>query len=135
MIWPMEWLKTVGGKVASGIVVLAVFIAGLAWFQADPAWRANVVNSIGKSIGWLAAVIVLPWAAFALIGWVARQQSNLAGACLVAGLTIVEAVTLLWLFDFSLSGGAAWAMFIAAILIAGVYNTLACDWIAERVEG
>ena len=129
----MEWMKGVAGKVATGLILLAVGIAGLAWFEADPATRSAVLNGIGKSIGWIVAVLVIPWAGFWLIGAVARRQSNALGACLVAGLTIVEAVTLGWLFGPA--SGAAWGFVIAAVIVAGVYNTLACDWIAEQVVG
>ena len=31
-------------------------------------------------------------------------------------------------------GPTAWAFFAAATLVAGVYNLLACDWIAEKVS-
>lgn len=127
----MEWLKGVAGKVATGLIFLAVGIAGLAWWQADPATRSAVLNGVGKTVGWSVAVLVVPWACFWLIGIVAKAQSNLAGVCLVAGLTIVEAVTLGWLFGPA--SGAAWGIVVAAVLIAGVYNTLACDWIAEQV--
>lgn len=129
----MEWLKGVAGKVATGLIFLAVGIAGLAWYQADPATRSAVMNGIGKSIGWGVAVLVVPWACFWLIGRVARAQSNVAGVCLVVGLTLVEAITLGWLFGPA--SGAAWGLVIAAVLVAGVYNTLACDWIAEQVGG
>lgn len=131
----MELAKGIAGKAATGVIVLAVGMAGLAWYQADPATRSAVVHGVGKTVGWTLATLVLPWALFAVIGWVGRMQSNAAGACLVAGLTLIEALALFWLFDWSPGGGAAWAMVIAAILIAGVYNTFACDWIAERVEG
>ena len=129
----MEWLKGVVGKVATGLIFLAVGIAALAWWQATPEMRSTILNGTGKSIGWTIAVGVVPWAMFWLVGRVAQMQSNAAGACLIAALTAVEAVTLFWLFHFAPAGGAAWAILIAAILIAGVYNTIACDWIAEQV--
>lgn len=129
----MEWLKGVAGKVATGVIVLAVAVAGLAWWQADPATRSAVMNGIGKGVGWAVVALVLPWASYPIIGWVARRQSNAAGACLIAALTIAEAVALGYLFHPQ--SGAAWAIVVAAVLIAGVYNTLACDWIAELIEG
>lgn len=122
------------GRFATALATLAVIIGGISWWQLDPATRSMILDTIGRSLGWLLAVLAVPWAGFLLIGWVARQQSNAAGLALVATLTIIEAVCLFWLFGFSLPGPAAWALAIAAILLAAVYNVLACDWIAERIE-
>lgn len=131
----MEWLKGIGGKVLTAALVLGVGVAGYGWYQADPATRSMVLSSVGKIIGWLLAVVLIPWASFMAIGWVARKDSNAAGVAFVGAMTLVEAVGLLWLFDFGLAGGAAWSMAIAAVLLALVYNVFTCDWIAEWVEG
>ena len=45
----------------------------------------------------------------------------------------MEAAVLAWLFDWSIAGATAWVFYAAAVLVAGVYNLLTCDWIAERV--
>ena len=130
----MGLLSGIVGKVVAGIVALAVMLVGISWWQADPDTRAAVIDGAGRLLGWIAIVAVVPWAGFLLIGWVARMQSNAAGAVLVAALTLIESAALLWLFDFRLPGAAAWSLAIAAMLIAAVYNLFACDWIAERVE-
>lgn len=131
----MEWLKGIAGKLVTGGIVLAVGIAGLSWWQADPATRSAVIGGVGKVIGWFVAVLVIPWVSFLLIGWVAKRDSNAAGVALVGALTLLEAAALLWLFDFELPGGTAWSMAIAATLLAAVYNVFTCDWIAEHVSG
>ena len=120
----MEWLKGIGGKVLSAVLVLGVAVAGYGWYEADPATRSMVISSVGKILGWFFAVVLIPWAGFMLIGWVAKMDSNAAGAALVAVLTLFEAAGLLWLFNFGLTGGAAWSLAIAAILMALVYNVL-----------
>jgi hypothetical protein len=61
------------------------------------------------------------------------MDSNGAGAALVGGITLVEAGVLAWLFEWSIAGATAWVFYAAAVLLAGVYNLLACDWIAEKV--
>lgn len=131
----MDWLKGIGGKIVTAALVLGVGVAGYGWYQADPQTRSMVLSSSGKIIGWLLAIILVPWASFLVIGWVARKDSNAAGVLLVGTMTLIEALGLLWLFDFGLSGGAAWSLAIAAVLLAAVYNVFTCDWIAEKVQG
>lgn len=130
----MAWLSGIAGKVVVGVLSLAVVLAGISWWQADPATRSAVIDGVGRVFGWGTAVVVLPWACFLLIGWVARKDSNAAGVVLVGGLTILEAAGLAWLFNFRDAGGAMWSLAVAAVLVAAVYNTFTCDWIAEKVH-
>lgn len=129
----MDFLKTVGGKIASGVVVLAVGAAGLAWYETPPETKHVILSDTGRILGWTLLVLILPWASFALVGWVAKFDTNAAGAALVLGMTLVQAIVLAWLFGWSIHGAAWWTVYAAAVLIAGVYNLFTCDWIAERV--
>jgi hypothetical protein len=131
----MDFLKTVTGKVVSGIVGLVVVIAGISWWRTDPRTKDMLLSGSGKILSWLGIVALLPWATFMFVGWVGRQRSNAAGAMLVFGYTLAEALLLLWLFGWSLPGPTAWTFFAVGALVAGVYSLLLCDWIAERMEG
>ena len=129
----MDFLKTVGGKIVGGLVALAVVASAISWFQMEPATRTGILSGAGKIAAWFGVILFVPWASFFLIGRVARMESNGAGAALVLGITAVEAAVLAWLFDWSISGPTGWVFYAAAVLVAGVYNLLACDWIAEKV--
>lgn len=129
----MDFLKTVGGKVATGLVSLAVIAGAISWYEMDPVTRHEIVTGTGRILGWLGVMLVLPWATFFLIGRVARTESNFAGAALVFAYTAIEAVLLAWLFSWGVKGATAVTFFLAAILLAGAYNLLTCDWIAEKV--
>jgi hypothetical protein len=131
----MDFLKTVGGKIVSGVVALAVVAAAISWWRMDPQTRHMLLSGTGKIVGWFFLVLAVPWASFFVVGRVARVEHNAAGAALVAGYTAAEATLLAWLFDWSISGPTAWVFFLAATLLAGVYNLLTCDWIAEKVNG
>jgi hypothetical protein len=131
----MDFLKSAGGKVISGLVALAVIAAGISWWQMDPQTRSALVTGTGRIVSWLGVVLLLPWATFFLIGRVGRTDSNAAGAGLVVGYTLLEGLLLAWLFGWSMQGAAAWMFVAAAVLVAGVYNLFACDWIAEKVNG
>lgn len=130
----MDFLKSMTGKVVTAALGLAVIAAGISWWQMEPETRQMLVSGTGKILGWLGIVLVLPWATFFLIGRVARLESNGAGAALVAGYTLIEALLLAWLFDWSIPGATAWSFLILGALFAAVYNLFTCDWIAEKVE-
>jgi len=123
----------VTGKVISGVCGLVVVIAGISWWRMDPATKHMLLSGTGKIVSWGGVVLLVPWATFFLIGWVGRRDSNAAGAALVLGYTALEAMMLAWLFDWRLPGPTAWSFFAVGALVAGVYNLLACDWIAEKV--
>src|SRR5689334_22371983 len=109
----MDFLKTVGGKVVGGLVVLAVIASGISWWQMDPSTRHAILSGAGKIASWFGVMLLVPWASFFLIGRVARADSNAAGAALVLGITVVEAAVLAWLFDWSIAGATAWVFYVA----------------------
>jgi len=128
----MDFLKGVAGKVVTGLVALAVIATAISWWQMEPETRAMLLRGTGRIFGWLGIVLVIPFLSFSLIGRVSRTESNAAGASLVLIITAAEATLLAWLFDWSIRGAGPWVFFVAATLIAGVYNLFACDWIAEK---
>ena len=129
-----DFLKSLGGKIATGVISLAVVAAGLAWWQTAPATKQHILTDTGRLLGWLLLVLIGPWASFPVVGWVSRLQSNAAGAVLVIVMTAAEAAVLAWMFGWSIQGATEWVLYVAAVLICGVYNLLVCDWIAELGE-
>jgi hypothetical protein len=130
----MDFFKTITGKVVSGLVALIVIICAISWYRMDPQTKAALVSGTGKICSWLGVVLVVPWLSFALIGRVAKLQSNAAGAALVIIFTALELLLLGWLFNWSIGGRTAWTFLVLGGLVAAAYNLLACDWIAEKVE-
>jgi hypothetical protein len=129
----MDLLKSVTGKVVAGAVALAVVAAGISWWQMDEATRQMLLSGTGKIVSWLLVVLFVPWATFFLTTWVAKRESNAAGASLVASYTVLEAVLLAWLFDWNVPGVTAWTFLVVGALFAAVYNLLVCDWLAEKL--
>jgi hypothetical protein len=130
----MDFLKTVTGKVVSGLVALAVIICAVSWYRMDPLTKQELISGTGKIFSWLGIVLIVPWLSFAIIGRIAKMQSNLAGAGLVLAITLLEMLLLGWLFTWSIGGRTAWTFVILGGLVAAIYNLLTCDWIAEKVE-
>jgi FtsH-binding integral membrane protein len=123
----------VTGKVISGIAGLVIVIAGISWWRMDPDTKHMLLSGTGRIVSWFGIVILVPWATFFVISWVARMDRNSAGAALVFAYTLLEMVFLAWLFGWRLPGPTAWSFFAVGALVAGVYNLLVCDWIAEKV--
>jgi FtsH-binding integral membrane protein len=130
----MDFLKTVTGKVISGLVSLAVIAAGISWWRMDEATKHTLLTNTGRIASWGGIVLLVPWATFFIVGWVAKFESNLAGGILVLVYTLLEALLLGWLFHWSIPGPTAWTFFAVGTLLAAVYNLLTCDWLAEKME-
>lgn len=134
MNWDMEFLKTITGKIVTGLVALAVITCGISWYRMDETTKQAIVSGTGKIFSWFGVVLIVPWLSFALIGRVAKQENNAAGAALVLAMTALEVVLLGWLFDWTIAGRTAWTFVLLGGLVAAIYNLLVCDWIAEKVE-
>jgi hypothetical protein len=130
----MDFLKTVTGKVVSGLVALAVIVCAVSWYRMDPQTKDSLISGTGKITSWLGVVLILPWLSFAIIARVGKMRSNVAGAMLVLGMTLAELVTLGWLFNWTVGGRTAWTFLLLGGLVAAIYNLLTCDWIAEKFE-
>jgi hypothetical protein len=129
----MDFLKSITGRIVTGLVALGVVAAAISWWQMDESTRQMLVSGTGRIFAWLGVVLFWPWASFALIGWVARMESNAAGGALIALYSIAEIVLLAWLFHWHMPNPAAWTFLLLGGLVAGVYNLLVCDWLAEKV--
>ncbi len=130
----MGFLKTIAGKIVSGLVGLAVIATGISWWHMDAATRQWLLNGTGHIVAWFGVVMLLPWVTFFIINRVRILNSNTAAGLLVVVYTAAESLLLLWLNGWSLPGATAWTFFAVGTLFAGVYNLFTCDWIADRME-
>ena len=129
----MDFLKSITGKIVSGLVALAVIAAAISWWSADPSTRHMLLSGSGKIISWFGIALIVPWATFFFSRMAAQRDTNLAGAVLVMCYTIPELILLAWLFDWRIPNVTAWVFLILGGLVAGAYNLFTCDWLAEKV--
>ena len=130
----MDFLKSVTGRVVGGIVSLAVVTLGIAWWQMDVSTRDAILGSTGKIFAWVGIVALVPWATFFVSTWVATFESNLAAGIMVFLYTAAESYLLARLFRGFNPGATGITFFVVGTLLAGVYNLLICDLIAEKME-
>jgi FtsH-binding integral membrane protein len=129
----MEFLKSISGRIVTGLVALGVVAAAISWWQMDESTRQTLVAGTGRILAWFGVMLAWPWVSFAIIARVARMESNLAGGVLVGAYTLAEVVLLAWLFHWHMPNATAWTFLVLGGLVSGVYNILVCDWIAEKV--
>jgi hypothetical protein len=129
----MEFLKSISGRIVTGLVALGVVAAAISWWQMDESTRQTLVAGTGRILAWFGVMLAWPWVSFAIIGRVAKMESNLAGGVLVGAYTVAEVVLLAWLFHWHMPNATAWTFLLLGGLVSGVYNILVCDWIAEKV--
>jgi hypothetical protein len=129
----MEFLKSISGRIVTGLVALGVIAAAISWWQMDESTRQTLVAGTGRILAWFGVMLAWPWVSFAIIARVAKLESNFAGGVMVAAYTLAEVVLLAWLFHWHLPNATAWTFLLLGGLVSGVYNILVCDWIAEKV--
>src|SRR5437763_14368795 len=100
----MEFLKTIAGKIVSGLVAVAVIAAAVSLWRMDPSERHSLTAGTGKVMAWFLIVLVIPWVSFSIVRSVAKMDSNLAGGVLVSAYTVLEAIVLIWLFNWHVAG-------------------------------
>jgi len=125
--------KYVGGKVLTALLAVGGVLSTI-WFYNHPEHLQTIWSVLKGVLVWLGLVIVLPWAAFFVTGWVVKRESNAAAALLLIGLTGLDALFAFYLANWSVSGALTWMVLLLGFLTAGAYNFLVCDFQAARFE-
>lgn len=127
--------KYVGGRVLTILVVFGCACAGY-WFYKHPEDLAAIWRVVKLTLVWLGFVLLLPWATFFVTQKVVAMESNGAAAVMLVGYLLADIAVGLWL-----AGGVGghnalvWMVWVVGFLAAGVYNFMACEYQAERLEG
>jgi hypothetical protein len=119
------------GWVALGLLIFL----GIAIWQAGPEWRAAMWSRIWRTAVWLAIVGAVPWSAKLYIGRILELGSNWAGVVLLAGLVVIDVIAALLLMTGWPVGFWGWFAGLAALAVAGTYNYLVTQYLAEMKGG
>ena len=122
-------------KVLGWIVLGLLVLAGVALWRMGPEARSAIWNSIWRTAAWIGLAAALPWVTRLFVSRILAAGSNWAGVVLLAVLTVVDLVVGLILLGGMPSGGWGWTAALAALAVAGTYNYLVTEYLAEQAGG
>lgn len=125
-------LSRLSEKILGWIALALIVGAGIALWQIGPAGRTALWSGIWRTLLWFAVAGALPWISRLFIRRLLELGTNWAGVALVGGMTLVNLVLGLILLGGFPSGGWGWLAALAALGLAGTYNFLVCEYLAER---
>lgn len=129
------FFSRVAEKVVGWIALALIVAAGIAIWQAGPQWRGAIWSTAWRTTAWFGLATVLPWTAWFYVGVVLRTSSNLAGVGVIAALCLVDVLLAAALMTGWPQGGWGWLGGLAALGLAGTYNFLVVEYLADRAEG
>ena len=119
-----------------GWLSLAAIVAlGVAVWQMPAATKAAIWSGVWRTTFWVALAAVLPWVAQFFIRRVASAGTNWAGVALLAGLSVVNVLSGVLLMTAWPGGGWAWFGAISGLVVAGLYNFLVVEYLADMAGG
>lgn len=128
-------LGRLGEKILGWIALGLLLLLGYAVYRMEPATKAAIWGGIWRTAAWVVIAAGLPWVGRLFIGRLLEISSNWAGVGLIAGLVVVDLVAGLVLMGGLPSGGWGWTAALAALAVAGTYNYLVAEYLAERAGG
>ena len=125
-------LARIGERILSWIALALLIGAGVGIYMMGPDGRAAVLSGIWRSALWLVIAAMLPWSARLFVTRIADAGSNWAPLALLAGYTLVDVLCGVVLLTAWPASGWAWFAALAAVGVAGAYNYLVCEYLAEQ---
>lgn len=124
------------GEKVLGWVALAILIAiGIAIYQMPAETKSAVWAGIWRTTFWVAIAAAVPWSARFYIARIQDVGSNWASLGLVGGLLLVDIIAAVILMTGWPAGGWSWFASLAALALAGTYNYLVTEYLADQTGG
>ena len=119
-----------------GLIALALVVLGaVAVYRMEPQTRHAIWGGIWRTAAWFVFAAGWPWISQLFIGRLVAVGSNWAGVVLLGVLTLVDAIVGLILMQGWPRGGWSWLAALAALAVAGLYNYLVAEYLAEKAGG
>jgi uncharacterized membrane protein len=128
-------LGRVGERVLGWIALGLLIFVGIAIYQMPTETKQAIWSGIWRSIVWFALIAAIPWSAKLYIRRVLEIGSNWASVALIAGLVLADIIAGLMLITGWPDGFWGWISVIGALGIAGTYNYLVTEYLAEMAGG
>ena len=114
--------------IAMGLLLAAAY--GLWYIGA--AGRAALWSGIWRTTVWVGLVAAIPWAARPFMKRLLETGTNWAGVAAVAVLVVADMIFARLLMTVWPDGFWTWVAALAAIAVAGTYNYLVLEYLAEQ---
>lgn len=128
-------LARVGEHLLKWVGFLAIIALALGIYFMGSSGRAALWAAIWRTTAWLVFVAALPWLSRLFIRRLLEVGSNAAGAGLLAGLIAADILVGALLLTAWPGGFWSWLAAIAAVAVAGAYNYLVAEYLAEQAGG
>lgn len=116
------------GWVALGLLILL----GVAIYQTPADTKQAIWSAVWRSVVWLLIVTAVPWSARLFVRRLMELGTNWAGVALIAGFTLIDAVAGIMLMTAWPPGVWTWLAAVGVVGLAGSYNYLVAEYLAER---
>ena len=128
-------LARLGEKTASWIILALIVILGIMIYQMPAETKAAIWSGVWRSVAWVAIIAAVPWSARLFINRIVEVGSNWAGVGLIAGLVVVDILAAVLLMTGWPAGAWSWFASLGALAVAGTYNYLVTEYLAEMAGG
>jgi hypothetical protein len=128
-------LGRLGEKFLGWIALGLLILLGIGIWQMGPTGRAAVWSGIWRTLMWIAIAGGLPWLSRLFVRRILEIGSNWAAVIVIAAYTLVDAILGLVLMGGLPGGGWSWLAALAALAVAGTYNYLVNEYLAEMSGG
>jgi hypothetical protein len=128
-------LGRVSEKLLTGVGFALLVLLGVTVYRMEPATRQAIWGGIWRTVAWLVFAGALPWTARFFVRRLLEVGSNWAGVAAIAGFVLMDAVVGLYLMRGLPGSGGAWLAALAALGVAGTYNYLVTEYLAEQAGG
>lgn len=122
--------KTLGWILLAVIVLLAGGVVMM-----DPQTRSAILAGIWHTLVWIVITAALPWSGRLFMTRILAVGSNWAGLAVMAAFTLINLIVGLVLLGGLPGGGWGWLAALAALAVAGTYNYLVSEYLAEQAGG
>jgi hypothetical protein len=129
------FLGRVGERVVSWIALGLLILLGIAIWRMQPETRTAIWENTWRTSVWVVLAAAIPWSGAAFMSRLLAVGSNWAGVALLGAYCVLDLGLGIALLRGWPAGGWGWFAALAALGVAGTYNYLVSEYLAERAGG
>lgn len=124
-------MSRVAERTLGWVALGAVALGGIAIYQMPADTKAAIWSGIWRTIFWFVFAAALPWCGTFFMRRLMQSGTNWTGVAWIGGLLLVDVILGLILMTVWPASGWAWLAVLGAIAVAGTYNYLVTEYLAE----